>query len=229
MARKKKEKKTQEEIPEGYRYETPWEIFVRNYREVPGVRIIVKLALYFLFFTILVVAMSASINSGKMNRKKTTTTTTTTAQVIKFSDMLNELLGKKEYKCEININGNEYVLNGSYGNSILVGNLYTNEGTYAFKIQDDKVYEVTLKDKQENSKLLKDIDKSIIFNDSLVNAITNSSGIKVENGYKYNKVDINKNTYSMEIIVVNNHIKNINLTNDTISYKFTYDETFNID
>ena len=171
--------------------------------------------------------MNVTLRGDKANKK--TNTTTTTDAVIKYNDILNELLNNKSFKCEIKININEYQLNGVYGNSILTGSLFTSDGTYSYKIKNNKVYEVKLKTEEENNQLLRDIDLNIIDNKSLVDIIKHSSGIKVENGYKYSKVPINNIDYAIEIGIDNNHIKTITLTSDDISYKFTYDEIFVID
>ena len=243
MANKKKKKKIeeqeeyddelidQEELKyydkDDYRLETKWEVFLRNYRNVPGFKSLVKLGLYFLFIVLIIVAYRVIAPEG--GKKESKTETTTTEKVIKFQDLLDELLSNKDYKCEIKINEKEYVLSGSYGNNILVGSFYTTEGTYSFKLQDHKVYEIKINQKVENDSLLKEVNKNIIDNNTLVSIIKHASGIKVEDGYKYTKVVIDDLLYNIDISINDNHIKTINLTSDDISYKFTYDELFLID
>ena len=126
----------------------------------------------------------------------------------------------------ITINDNKYIINSRYGNNISTGTLESIDGTYKFKIKEDNIYEIRLDEEIVNNELFKDIDTSIINNSSLVNILRNNTGIKIDQDYKlmykYDKVNINDITYSIEVIINNNSVANINIYNDTISYVINY-------
>ena len=84
------------------RPETGWEVFVRNYKNVEGVRILTKFAIYITIFIILVIAMNLTLGN-KMPKMYSQTTTTTTNIDPTYSDMLDKLLDNSDYKCEIKI------------------------------------------------------------------------------------------------------------------------------
>jgi hypothetical protein len=208
--------------------ETWIDVIKRNCDTVPGFKELFQLIIISSLFIILVVTMAITLRVNKNKQNKDVTTTTTTVEVTTYQDMLNNLLSNSNYKCEIKINDDEYIVTGSYGNNILVGLFENNVGAYKFKLKDGNVYE--LGDTNTiNNELLNNINKDIINNSALVNILKNNSSIKLDNGYKYHNVSINNITYDIEVITNDNRINNINITNDNSSYKLTYDSSFIIE
>ena len=217
MKKKKEEKfEVQEEL------ETPWQVFMRNYKTVPGFKELVKLIAYILFFIIFVATMSIVFanNKDKINRSNTTTTT---SQVLKYQDVLGKLLDHSDYTCRIKINNNNYIINGSYGNNILTGTIETAEGIHKFKIAENNIYEVVLDNETLNNELLKDINKNILMNDVIVNILKNNSGTKIDNTYKYSNININDINYNIDVVVNDNKVTNIKVSCDNISYDIVYE------
>lgn len=209
------------------RPETGWEVFVRNYKNVEGVRILTKFAIYITVFIILVIAMNLTLGN-KMPKMYSQTTTTTTNIDPTYSDMLDKLLDNSDYKCEIKINDNNYIVDGSFGNNILTGKLTVNEVTSDFKIKDNTIYETNNGQEVVNNDLFKDIDYKILLNNTLVDIIKNNKGIIVNENdenkvMKYDDVDINNNKYIIEVSRTN-RINTIKLNS---SDKYIYTFTFN--
>jgi hypothetical protein len=201
------------------------EVFKRNYKYVPGFKEIFKLSVYIILVVTLAIVMTTTINSNH-KRNRNNTVTTTTKAVIRYQDILDKLLDNSKYTATITINDSFYVLNGVFGNSILTGTLEYASGTYSYIIKNDNIYELQGEEQVLNNELLKDIDKDIIMNDSLIKILKGNSGIKIEEEgktiYKYNNIVINGITYTGEVSVINNNISNINLISDTHKYKFNY-------
>ena len=88
---KKNKKNNNEEKMENF-----LDVLIRNYKTVPGVKIVLKLALYFIFIIIFVIVISISNYSKKDNNNTLTTTTTETISK-NYYDIINNLsLLKKE-------------------------------------------------------------------------------------------------------------------------------------
>ena len=88
---KKNKKNNNEEKMENF-----LDVLIRNYKTVPGVKIVLKLALYFIFIIIFVIVISVSNYSKKDNNNTLTTTTTETISK-NYYDIINNLsLLKKE-------------------------------------------------------------------------------------------------------------------------------------
>ena len=89
---KKNKKNNNEEKMENF-----LDVLIRNYKTVPGVKIVLKLALYFIFIIIFVIVISVSNYSKKDNNNNTLTTTTTETISKNYYDIINSLsLLKKE-------------------------------------------------------------------------------------------------------------------------------------
>ena len=179
--------------------ETAWEVFVRNYKNVKGVRLLTKLVIYCFIFIVLVIAMNITMGN-KMPKMYSQTTTTTSNSNNSYNNMLDRLLDNSDYKCEIKINDNNYIVDGSFGNNILTGKLTVNEVSSDFKIKDNTIYVINNEEETVNNELFKDIDYKLLLNNYLVAIIKNNKGIIVNENdetkiMKYDNVDINNNKY----------------------------------
>jgi hypothetical protein len=142
--------------------------------------------------------------------------------------MLDKLLDNSDYKCEIRINDNNYIVDGSFGNNILTGKLTANEVISNFKIKDNTIYETNNGQEVVNNDLFKDMDYKILLNNTLVDIIKNNKGIIVNENeetktMKYDNIDINNNKYIIEVSRTN-RINTIKLNS---SDKYIYTFTFN--
>lgn len=204
------------------------DVIKRNMKEVPGFKELVKLILYILFILILCTAMIITFNVNKNKNKKDDNTLTTTQVVVTYQDMLDYLLQKSNYRAEINVNQDDYIITGSFGNNILIGILENNVTSYKFKIKENNIYElsdsVTL-----NNDLLSNINVGIINNNTLVESLKNNNSIKIDGGYKYRNISINNINYDVEVYIQDDRIKVINVSNNSSSYKLTYDDSFTVD
>lgn len=207
--------------------ETAWEVFVRNYKNVKGVRLLTKLVIYCFIFIVLVIAMNITMGN-KMPKMYIQTTTTISNSNNSYNNMLDRLLDNSDYKCEIKINDNNYIVDGSFGNNILTGKLTVNEVSSDFKIKDNTIYVINNEEETVNNELFKDIDYKLLLNNYLVAIIKNNKGIIVNENdetkiMKYDNVDINNNKYNIEVSRTN-QISSIKLNS---SDKYIYTFTFN--
>ena len=204
--------------------ENKYKRYIELYKSNKDFKKGVNAAIYILVVIIFSVVLITTVNTG--GKKSNNKTTTTQATVIKYQDMLDNLLDNKESSINIKINDNSYKIVSKYGNSILTGTLESKEGTYKFKIKDQTIYEIRLEEEIPNESLFKDIDTNIICNDLLVHQLKNNSGIKVEENdntiYKYEDVNINDILYNINVIINNNTIKHIEFTSNNISYVINY-------
>ena len=204
------------------------DVIERNMKEVPGFKELVKLILYILFILILCTAMIITFNINKNKNNKDDNTLTTTQLVVTYQDMLDYLLQKSNYRAEINVNQDDYIITGSFGNNILIGILENNVTSYKFKIKENNIYELSDVETLNND-LLNNINVGIINNNTLVESLKNNNSIKIDVGNKYNNISINNINYDVEVYIQDDRIKSINVSNNSSSYKLTYDDSFTVD
>ena len=198
-----------------------WDKFKIYYKNIPGVRSLVKLGGYFIyFFVVIIILFILALASGlsKNNNKQDTTE-------IKYQDVLDKLLDNSSYTANITINGTKYIVTGEYGNNILTGTYESTNGVIKYKIKDNAIYEIKMDEEIFNQSLFGDINYNILLNDKLVNTITKAAGIKIDGEkiiYKYENINIDGTSYNIEVTIENNKINKILLTNDTITYDIVY-------
>ncbi|MCR4581378.1 MAG: hypothetical protein K5666_02580 [Bacilli bacterium] len=171
MAKSKKTKKDEEEyilvdpdeIEEGveYKLESWWDVFVRNYKNVPGFNALVKLLIYFFLFFILIVAIKATTGDQDSTKTKQQETTKVT---VPYKEMVGNIVNYRKSTINIKINDTLYIINGDFGNNILTGTIESTNGLHNFKIKDNSIYEVKMGEDVLNNELLKDININIIMN-----------------------------------------------------------------
>lgn len=219
MAKKKKK----QELQEDERYENYFEVFMRNYKNVPGFKALMKIVLFFL----LVGLMMLITYLGKSNQKETTKTTTTIpvkqeTSVVNYKDALEVLMNNNhEVSMVIKNHDTKYQINYSIEDSIIDGYIETVNGTYHFNIKDDKVYEIKLNEEKENPELLSEFNLTYFDTTKLINSLKNELATKQLDQDKmiYHYIIDNVNYY---IILDNNKINNIQIKTDNYEYDILY-------
>lgn len=192
-------------------------------KKLPWFNALFKLGLYFIFFVLIfVVFIGISVFSGIKSKYNTQDTT-----VIKYQDVLDKLLDNSRYVTTININGKKYIATCEYGNNILTGVYETADGTYKFKIKENKIYELHVDEEVANEHIFDGINYKLLLNDYIIELIKSNSGIKVEEDemikYKYETIKINEESYKMEVDIKQNKVINIKIFNDNTTYDIKYE------
>lgn len=191
---KKNKKNNNEEKMENF-----LDVLIRNYKTVPGVKIVLKLALYFIFIIIFVIVISISNYSKKDNNNTLTTTTTETISK-NYYDIINNLsLLKKEIviigDIKLNLDINETISG------------YEEQSSEIKKviIKDNKIYEIN--NGIETLSNLID-DASYLNPTELIKYLLNNKSIKTtennNNIYKYNDLTVYVENEKITKVVFNN-------------------------
>lgn len=191
---KKNKKNNNEEKMENF-----LDVLIRNYKTVPGVKIVLKLALYFIFIIIFVIVISISNYSKKDNNNTLTTTTTETISK-NYYDIINSLsLLKKEI--------------------VIIGdiklNLDIDETISGYKEQSSDIKKVIIKDNKiyeinNGIETLSDLidDASYLNPTELIKYLLNNKSIKTtennNNIYKYNDLTVYVENEKITKVVFNN-------------------------
>lgn len=191
---KKNKKNNNEEKMENF-----LDVLIRNYKTVPGVKIVLKLALYFIFIIIFVIVISISNYSKKDNNNTLTTTTTETISK-NYYDIINSLsLLKKEI--------------------VIIGdiklNLDIDETISGYKEQSSEIKKVIIKDNKiyeinNGIETLSDLidDASFLNPTELIKYLLNNKSIKTtennNNIYKYNDLTVYVENEKITKVVFNN-------------------------
>lgn len=191
---KKNKKNNNEETMENF-----LDVLIRNYKTVPGVKIVLKLALYFIFIIIFVIVISISNYSKKDNNNTLTTTTTETISK-NYYDIINNLsLLKKEI--------------------VIIGdiklNLDIDETISGYKEQSSEIKKVIIKDNKiyeinNGIETLSDLidDASYLNPTELIKYLLNNKSIKTtennNNIYKYNDLTVYVENEKITKVVFNN-------------------------
>lgn len=191
---KKNKKNNNEEKMENF-----LDVLIRNYKTVPGVKIVLKLALYFIFIIIFVIVISVSNYSKKDNNNTLTTTTTETISK-NYYDIINNLsLLKKEIviigDIKLNLDIDETISG------------YEEQSSEIKKviIKDNKIYEIN--NGIETLSNLMD-DASYLNPTELIKYLLNNKSIKTtennNNIYKYNDLTVYVENEKITKVVFNN-------------------------
>lgn len=223
MAKKKKK----QELQEDERYENYFEVFMRNYRNVPGFKALMKIVLFFVLVSIMMLITYLGKSSQRELKSTTTTTTTKVADVnensvVNYKDAL-EILMKNNHEVSMVIQNNDtkYQINYSIQDNIIDGYLETIAGTHHFKIQNDIVYEINLNEEKENPNLLNEFNINYFDTTKLINSLKNEIATKQLNNDKmiYHYIIDSINYY---VILDNNQINNIQIKTDKYEYDISY-------
>lgn len=222
---KKKKNNKPEEQMENY-----FDVFMRNYRNVPGFRSLVKLLLYFLFIFVFVIVVLLA-NGDIDTENKDDITSITTASSIKnktYKDILESIANTdKNYKMEITINSENYLIEASNISNEVLGYFETNENTKRFKISNSKIYELKLDNSIENENLFGEIEIDFIVPANLINILKNNLSTKRisdnETVYTY-EIEYKGIDYKINTYVVGENLTKIDITNNEYSYIINYEQ-----
>ena len=192
---KKNKKNNNEEKMENF-----LDVLIRNYKTVPGVKIVLKLALYFIFIIIFVIVISVSNYSKKDNKNNTLTTTTTETISKNYYDIINNLsLLKKETVIIGDINLNLDI------DETISGYKEQSSDIKKVIIKDNKIYEIN-----NGIETLSDLidDASYLNPTELIKYLLNNKSIKTtennNNIYKYNDLIVYVENEKITKVVFNN-------------------------
>lgn len=213
-------KKKKVELKDGERLETPFEVFMRNYKEAPGFRLLLKLGVYFiLIFTIIIVT---ALNQDKIQSENKTTTTTTTEKVVDYRSSLDDLANQtRRIDIEVTSNGIKYHLNYTSDIELIEGYIETDEGQHLFRLKDNKIYEIVMKKEKENNELFNNLNIDYIIPSNLVDILKNNLATKTI--YKDNvlyRYTIKED--KIELFLEDDIIKKININGNNYNYVINY-------
>lgn len=190
----KKQKKERE-------IENFFEVLVRNYKTVPGLRIVLKLGFYIIFIIIFVLVIMISNYSKKNDEvEKSTTTTKEVVESKKYRDMISDLSNTKKELVIIN----DIKINLDISANI-TGYLEMNDTIKKVIFKDNKLYEIIDGNEVLNETLT---DPSFIDINNVVTYLFNNKSIRLveENDtlYKYDLLNVYVNNDKITKVVVNN-------------------------
>lgn len=197
-----------------------FKIILELYKQSPAIKALVKLFLYFIFFSIIISVVALSGSNTKDKDTPSTEDKKTTESVEKsYRDILNDTtLKNKNYNYEV-INGDEKsIINYTIEESGLSGFYEKADSTIKkFIIKDNNVYEVVLKEEKENNSLFGDLNLNIINIYKLIELISNNKGLKMlENDYIVYKYNLDN--LEISVSVKNESITIIDVLENNIHY-----------
>lgn len=189
----KKKKNNNEEEMENF-----LDVLIRNYKTVPGVKIVLKLFFYFLFIIIfLMIIYFANSNNNVEEENKQTQTTTQTSK--NYYDLISELQTTKKEIIKLG----DITLNLDINDSI-TGYIEKQDEIKKIIIKDNKLYEVN-----NGIEYISDLinDASFLNPIEVCKYLLNNKSIKLEeNGlftYKYDNLVVYIENEKISKIVVN--------------------------
>lgn len=209
-------------------YESKWEVFLRNYHNVPGFKALVKLGGYFIFFLvfILIINYGTSGLSEEKNNNSLESSPTKTESSKKYKDILDDFATRKsEIEVLYSINTDKTKISAIYENKILIGTIENEMGIKKFKIQNSEIYEVLLDNETLNSNLfgnmnpdfLNPANLAVIFNANQATKRIEDDKVLYSYSINYKSID-----YNIIVKVVNESINSIEITNDNEVYSIIY-------
>lgn len=196
---KKKKKNTEEVEMENF-----FDVIIRNYKMVPGFRIVIKLGIYFIFILVFLLVISIA-NNGKNEEAVDKSTTTKVEESLSknYKDYISELSNIKKEVVSIN----EYKLNLDIGENI-TGYLETTDNIKKIIIKDNQLYEIINNEEILNS-FFSDIDLTYLNVVNVQKYLLNSKSVKIEENnlitYKYDNLEVIINNEKIEKIKINDN------------------------
>lgn len=199
-------------------------LFFLYYKNVPAFKALIKLALYFIFFAVIISVVACNQDTikqmdekDKVEEKEKTSLT--------YKEMLDALLAS-DLKITYNIivNDTEYRIDANYQEKSLSGMFRTVNEIHEFKIKDDIVYEITLNEEKENMELLNNINLTYLLPDALITYLESNKATKMlsEGNTIYN-YDIDATKYA--VITTDDWINKIEITNELFKYVIEYNKS----
>lgn len=209
-------------------YESKWEVFLRNYNQVPGFKALVRLGIYFVLFLIFILIINFGGKNLDSEKNVTTTTTNATQNLEKltYKEMLNNL-SSKDISIEFTsiINNYETRITASRENGVITGLIENQDMTKKFKIQDDQIYEIVLDKENLNTEIFSGINYEFFNPTKLVSILNSNQSTKRKKDseviYNYN-ISYNGISYDTTLVVVDSSIKSIELIQESNQYRIIY-------
>lgn len=206
------------------------DVFLRNWRNVPGFRSLIKLILYFIFIFIFIVVVNLSQSNMKTRDKKNDmiySTTTKKIETITYRDVLdNAVKGNKDIYMEITIDGTKAVIDAVTNENDITGYYETDKLTKKFKIENNILYEVSLDHEIENDKVLNGLNIDFIVTPNLIDILKNNIPTKMINNeevlYNYD-ISINGIAYKITTTVKESILTNVNIESEKEKYMIVYE------
>ena len=209
-------------------YESKWEVFLRNYNQVPGFKALVRLGIYFVLFLIFILIIN--FGGKNLDSEKNVTTTTTNAtqesEKLTYKEMLNNL-SSKDISIEFTsiINNYETRITALRENGVITGLIENRDMTKKFKIQDDQIYEIVLDRENLNTEIFSGINYEFFNPTKLVSILNSNQSTKRKKDseviYNYN-ISYNGISYDTTVVVVDSSIKSIELIQESNQYRIIY-------
>lgn len=216
---------------QGEELENAWDVFIRNYKNVPGFKALVQMAGYAIIFGLIIGVVSLSGTAMTTNKEQTMTTTTTnisttTTKKIVYNDILEQLKRDNlSIYISVIINQDTFVIDVVNNNNILEGYFESKSGTKKIKVMNGKNYEVILSEEKETPNLFGNIDRDFLIPTDMVQLLSTNRATKIieEDAEVYN-YDINKNNilYEIKVYIKDNNCYKIEINSENSNYLLTY-------
>lgn len=206
------------------------DVFKYNYENVPGFKEAFKLFMYFIFIVLFMIMVAVARNSNddsEVEPSDTISTSVVSGEHLTYKQMLDNLY-KKETTINMTINNSGAIttIDAKNKNSVLEGYLESSTSTKHFKIENNTVYEINAGNVSINPELLNGIEYNFIVPANLVNILENNNSTKnvqdAITSYTYESINVDEVIYTIKVNVISNNIKEINITNENITYTIEY-------
>lgn len=220
-----KKRKNDEDRRENY-----LDVFIRNWKNVPGFRSVIKLGLYLIFIFIFIIVVNIAGNktgTKKQNSNNIVSSTTKAIETITYKDVLeNVVKNKKDVYMEITIDGKKAIIDAVTNENNITGYYETDKLTKKFKIENNVLYEVTLDHEIENDKILNGLNIDFIVPSNMIDILKNNIPTKMINNEKvlYNyDISINNIAYKVTTTVKESVLTNIEINSEKEKYTIVYE------
>lgn len=220
-----KKRKNDEDRRENY-----LDVFIRNWKNVPGFRSVIKLGLYLIFIFIFIIVVNVAGNktgTKKQNFNNIVSSTTKAIETITYKDVLeNVVKNKKDVYMEITIDGKKAIIDAVTNENNITGYYETDKLTKKFKIENNVLYEVTLDHEIENDKILNGLNIDFIVPSNMIDILKNNIPTKMINNEKvlYNyDISINNIAYKVTTTVKESVLTNIEINSEKEKYTIVYE------
>lgn len=212
---KKKKQNNDEPVMENY-----WDVFVRNYRDSEGFRVLVKLGGYFIFVGILVIL---AIGVKDVNRERDDSSDQTEEVVtVNYPELLDNIMDREDdFSIHVHVDDQDYEIRATFIDNVMEGYLETSGGTVKFRIADGQVYEVNLHDEIVNPNLFSNMNLSLVVPSSLIELLKNTS-YQEDNGTFIYNLFIDGISYEVKVNITEDVVDGIEILSDNASYIYEY-------
>lgn len=213
----RKKKKNNEEKLENF-----FDVLLRNYRNVPGFRAIVKLLIPLIFCFIIMIVVATGKSSLYDTVEDTTPKTEETTKLT-YRQILDKVYtDSKNYLVDIKINEAEYHLEGKIEENTITGFIENVNGIKNFKINEENIYEIKMGKEQVNPELFNEINIDYIIPEKTIKMIesyTADTKSAEDGNTKYN---YNLENQQINVVVSNEKVLKISIEGENYSYIIQY-------